>query len=573
MKNVKNNKQKQINDIVSVVKISILLLIGIILFQNFINNNLTVWVPEMYYTVICLFIPLMVSVLIYLIWIFSTKYRFNKRYVDIINKIEIAVFIIVFSIIIFICGVNESQYKFLYLFIIITTTIQYGMKQGIVVSCISSLIILAMDIFMEPNVIVNTYFENDLILAGVFILTAWPLGFYVKIEAEHIKKLEELINIDGLTELYNHRYFCDSLAEKVKNGDRNSKPVSMIFIDIDYFKQYNDTHGHQKGDYVLRRIGEIIKSNIGEEDIAARYGGEEFSIILPDANEEEAIQVAENLRKKIECTRFYGEESQPKGKVTVSIGVSVYPYKAKNDIELIKSADDALYRAKFFNKNRVEAYTSILDEIKKNIDEKDIELVASIKTLISVINAKDRYTYGHVERVVVYSRMIADKLKLSKREKEILIYGAYMHDIGKININKEVLMKKMRLTDEEWELLKQHPANGVEIIKSVESLKDIIPLIISHHERYDGNGYPNKLKGKEIPYLARILTVVDSFDAMTSNRPYNTRKTYEEAAEELEKCSGTQFNPEISAAFIEIVRKNEGEAFIEGVSDIGEIHI
>lgn len=573
MKNVKNNKQKQINDIVSVVKISILLLIGIILFQNFINNNLTVWVPEMYYTVICLFIPLMVSVLIYLIWIFSTKYRFNKRYVDIINKIEIAVFIIVFSIIIFICGVNESQYKFLYLFIIITTTIQYGMKQGIIVSCISSLIILAMDIFMEPNVIVNTYFENDLILAGVFILTAWPLGFYVKIEAEHIKKLEELINIDGLTELYNHRYFCDSLAEKVKNGDRNSKPVSMIFIDIDYFKQYNDTHGHQKGDYVLRRIGEIIKSNIGEEDIAARYGGEEFSIILPDANEEEAIQVAENLRKKIECARFYGEESQPKGKVTVSIGVSVYPYKARNDIELIKSADDALYRAKFFNKNRVEAYTSILDEIKKNIDEKDIELVASIKTLISVINAKDRYTYGHVERVVVYSRMIADKLKLSKREKEILIYGAYMHDIGKININKEVLMKKMRLTDEEWELLKQHPANGVEIIKSVDSLKDIIPLIISHHERYDGNGYPNKLKGKEIPYLARILTVVDSFDAMTSNRPYNTRKTYEEAAEELEKCSGTQFDPEISAAFIEIVRKNDGEAFIEGVSDIGEIHI
>ncbi len=568
MKSVKNNKQKQINDIVSVVKISILLLIGVILFQNFINNNLSVWIPEMYYTVIFLFIPLMVSVLIYLVWMFSTENRFEKRYVDVLNKIEIAVFIIVFSIIIFICGVDESQYKFLYLFIIITTTIQYGMKQGIIVSCISSIIILAMDIFMEPNAIVNTYFENDLILAGVFILTAWPLGFYVKIEAEHIKKLEELINIDGLTELYNHRYFCDSLAEKVKNGDRNNRPVSMIFIDIDYFKQYNDTHGHQEGDYVLRKMGEIIRSNIGEEDVPARYGGEEFAIILPDTNEEEAMHTAENLREKIECTHFDGEESQPKGKVTVSIGVSVYPDKARNDIELIKSADDALYRAKFFNKNRVEAYTSILDEIKKNIDEKDIELVTSIKTLISVINAKDRYTYGHVERVVMYSRMIADKLKLSKREKEILIYGAYMHDIGKININKEVLMKKMRLTDEEWELLKQHPANGVEIIKSVDSLKDIIPLIISHHERYDGNGYPNKLKGKEIPYLARILTVVDSFDAMTSNRPYNTRKTYKEAAEELEKCSGTQFDPEISAAFVEIVRKNEGESFVEGISDI-----
>lgn len=366
MKRVKDDKKKQVNDIISVVKLSSLLFVGIILCREFIKNtNSQVWEISYYYQYVFLCAPLMIITLVYCAWTFSIKNKIRWRHGTIFNKIEIAVFIIVFSIIVFICGVNESQYKFLYLFIIITTTIQYGMKQGIIVSCISSLIILAMDIFMEPNVIVNTYFENDLILAGVFILTAWPLEFYVKIEAEHIKKLEELINIDGLTELYNHRYFCDSLAEKVKNGDRNSKPVSMIFIDIDYFKQYNDTHGHQKGDYVLRRIGEIIKSNIGEEDIAARYGGEEFSIILPDANEEEAIQVAENLRKKIECARFYGEESQPKGKVTVSIGVSVYPYKARNDIELIKSADDALYRAKFFNKNRVEAYTSILDEIKK----------------------------------------------------------------------------------------------------------------------------------------------------------------------------------------------------------------
>ena len=340
--------------------------------------------------------------------------------------------------------------------------------------------------------------------------------------------LEELVNIDGLTELYNHRYFYDTLIEKVKNGERDNKPVSMIFIDIDYFKQYNDTYGHQKGDYVLKKIGEIIKENVRDGDIAARYGGEEFAVILPNTSEEQAICIAENLRKKIESTYFDGEESQPKGKITASMGVSVYPDKAKDEIELIKSADDALYRAKFFNKNRVEAYTSILDEIKSNIDEKDVELVTSVKTLISVINAKDRYTYGHVERVVIYSRIMADKLQLSERDKQILIYGAYMHDIGKINISKEILMKKMKLTNDEWEELKQHPVNGVEIIKSVKSLQEIIPLIISHHERYDGKGYPNNLKGEEIPYLARILTVVDSFDAMTSNRPYNTRKTYEE---------------------------------------------
>ncbi len=211
-------------------------------------------------------------------------------------------------------------------------------------------------------------------------------------------------------------------------------------------------------------------------------------------------------------------------------------------------------------------YTSILDEIKTNIDEKDIELVTSIKTLISVINAKDKYTYGHVERVVIYSRIIADKLKLSEYDKKILIYGAYMHDIGKINISKEILIKKMKITSEEWKILKQHPANGVEIIKSVESLKMLIPLIINHHERYDGKGYPNKLKGKEIPYLARILTVVDSFDAMTSNRPYNDRKTYEEGIEELERCSGTQFDPEIVKAFIEVIRSNVGLSALDDVN-------
>ncbi|EKQ51723.1 MULTISPECIES: diguanylate cyclase [unclassified Clostridium] len=555
MRNVKNNRQKQINDIVSIVKLSSLLLIGIIFCKEFVkSDSLEVIASKSSYTLVGLFVPLLLLILIYLGWLFSTKNSFSVA----TNKIETLLFIALFSGVIFICGADKSPYKFLYLFIIITTTIQSGMKQGIIVSSISAIIILSMDLFIEPNTVINTYFENDLILAGIFILTAWPLGFYVKIEGEHINKLEEIANIDGLTELYNHRYFYDTLIEKIRSGERNNMPVSMIFLDIDYFKQYNDTHGHQKGDYVLKLIGEIIKVSIRSQDIAARYGGEEFAILLPDTSEEQALSVAEKLREKIECTYFEGEETQPGNKITASIGVSVYPDKAKNDVELIKSADDALYRAKFFNKNRVEVYTSILDEIKKNIDEKDIELVASIKTLISVINAKDKYTYGHVERVVSYCRIIADKLKLNKKSREILIYGAYMHDIGKINISKEILLKKMKLTNEEWEELKQHPVNGVEIIQSVESLQDISPLILYHHERYDGNGYPSGLKGEAIPYLARVLTVVDSFDAMTSNRPYNNRKTCEEGLIEIERCAGTQFDPEIAKAFIEAIKSDSG---------------
>ncbi len=155
-----------------------------------------------------------------------------------------------------------------------------------------------MDIICVPNLIVNEYFEQDLILAGVFILTAWPLGFYVKVENEHIKKLESLVNKDGLTNVYNHRFFHDALNKELIECKEKDQALSMIFIDIDYFKHYNDLYGHQKGDNVLRVIGQILKVNTRKEDIVARYGGEEFAILLPNTQEKEAINIAEKIRKK-----------------------------------------------------------------------------------------------------------------------------------------------------------------------------------------------------------------------------------------------------------------------------------
>lgn len=558
MNDINYNKRKQINDIVSVVKLTSLLFSGIGLF-NFILNYFNINVDNINYalTIILVLTSVLILTFTFFIWSFSTTKKFNEKNIEKIRIIENYFLIIVFFIIILISGAEESQFKFLFLFIIITTTIQSGMKQGIIVACVSSASILIMDLVCVNQPGVNYYFENDLILAGVFILTAWPLGFYVKTESDHINMLQDLANEDGLTGLYNHRYFHDALSQKVKLHEKENKPISLVFIDIDYFKHYNDLYGHQKGDEVLRAIGAILRANTRERDIAARYGGEEFALILPDTTEQDALVIAENIRSEIETTYFEGEENQPKGKITASIGLSIYPDKAKSDAELIKSSDDALYRAKFFNKNRVEIYYSILDDLKKDIEEKHIDIVTSIKTLISVINAKDRYTYGHVERVVVYCRLLAYKLGLSEEEKKTLIYGAYMHDIGKIGISEEILNKRMPLTEEEWEILKQHPINGLEIIKPVESLKEIAPLILHHHERYDGNGYPGNLMGENIPYLARVLTVVDGFDAMTSNRPYSRRKTNEEAVEELKKCSGTQFDPIIANAFIEVIIENQ----------------
>lgn len=543
---------------VSIVKLVSLMLTSIIFLQNIFGE-------EKYYknafetqtTFVLFFITGLVILSIYFIWTFSTNSRFGKRNMKYGSWIENSLFIIIFFVAIIISGGYESQYKILFLFIICSATIESGLETGLTIASISSVLILFVDLISVSNGGVNKYFQNDIILAGIFMLTSWTLGFYVKVEGEHIEELEELVNKDGLTKLFNHRYFQDKLKNEIEIADKNKEKVSMIFFDIDYFKNYNDLYGHQKGDKVLEKIGKIVNKLMREHDTAARYGGEEFAIIMPNTDQEEAMKIADNLRKAIEEEKFYGEENQPNGKITVSIGVSVYPDKAKNEIELIKSSDDALYRAKFFNKNRVESYISVLEELEKKIDEKDNELITSIKTLISVINAKDRYTYGHSERVVLYCKLIADKLGLNKKDKSTLIYGAYIHDVGKVNIPKEILIKKMPLTNEEWEILKQHSVDGVEIIRPVKSLKDTIPIVLSHHERYDGKGYPCQLKGEEIPYLARILCVIDSYDAMTSNRPYNKRKNDEEAIIELRRCRGTQFDPGIVEKFIEVLIENK----------------
>lgn len=467
--------------------------------------------------------------------------------------------IIIFSIIVIISGAHKSEYKELFLFVIISATIKGGMKAGLNASLISSIFILGVDLVLgQIGQIssVNIAFESDIILSGVFIFSAWTLGYYVDIENKHIHELERLINRDGLTDLYNHRYFYDKLRASLKISKMTKTNLSLMFLDIDDFKYYNDLNGHQKGDYAIKNLANILKASVRQSDIIARYGGEEFAIIMQNTNEREALILGEKVRKAVENTKFYGGENQPKGKVTISIGISEFPTKARSEIELVKSADDALYRAKFLHKNRVETYVSILDDIRDKVDAQDKEVITSIKTLISVINAKDKYTYGHVERVVMYSRLIAEKLSLNDDERETLIYGAYIHDIGKINIPKEILIKKMPLDSKEWLELKEHPTSGFDMIKNVDALKHVAPLILHHHERYDGLGYPCKLKGKEIPFLARILTVIDSFDAMTSNRPYNRCKSYEEGKEELLRCSNTQFDPDIVKVFIEVIDTN-----------------
>ncbi|HHV95263.1 MAG TPA: diguanylate cyclase [Clostridiaceae bacterium] len=546
-----NERHNKLYEIISIMKLFSLIVSGMLIYSKYLSfYNVTDTFAA--FTSFSAFSLLVVTIFfIYEIWMFSTK-RKNSGF-GMQDIIEIMIFISIFTSLVIRSQATDTHAKLLFLFVIITSSIQFGIRFGIVIALVSSFIILLLDIIYIPYSSINVIFQNDLILVGVFVLTAWILGYYERIEREHRDKMTYLAIMDGLTEVYNHRYFQEALKNYINEAKIKNYPVSLALIDIDCFKSYNDLYGHQAGDRILKEIAFILKTNIRESDILARYGGEEFAIIMPKTDEKQALEIAERLRNIIDKYRFQGEENLPNSNLTISIGVSCYPDKAKSLNDLINSTDDALYRAKFFNKNRVETYRSVLEELKEEIDDKHFDLIASIKTLISVINAKDRYTYAHTERVVMLCELVAKELNFSEQDSKTLKYGAYLHDIGKIHISEEILNKKMPLSEEEWNILKQHPQNGVNIIKPIESLSNVIPLILHHHERYDGLGYPSQLKGEEIPYLARVLTVVDSFDAMTSDRPYRRGKSFDEAIEEIKLCSGTQFDPQIASSFIRIL--------------------
>jgi HD-GYP domain-containing protein (c-di-GMP phosphodiesterase class II) len=203
----------------------------------------------------------------------------------------------------------------------------------------------------------------------------------------------------------------------------------------------------------------------------------------------------------------------------------------------------------------VEIYSSIFDDAdhinreNPNLDDDR----KSIKSLISIINSRDRYTYNHIERVVYYCQVFADYLRLINEDKRKLIYGAYLHDLGKINISKEILISSKPLTEPEWDEVKKHPGDSADIIRQMGGMENIIPVVLQHHEKYDGTGYPNQLKGEKIHYLARILTVADSFDAMTNKRPYQEKRTFEEAFEEIRRNKGIHFDPVLAEQFIKAI--------------------
>jgi diguanylate cyclase (GGDEF)-like protein len=362
-------------------------------------------------------------------------------------------------------------------------------------------------------------------------------------------RAEQRSRIDELTGLFNRRHFEERIKEEVARHARYGDAFSILLLDLDNFKTYNDIYGHPSGDALLNQIGRTIKGSVRNADQAFRYGGDEFVVILPQTPINDARVVAERVREGI-ATEMEKKETA----VTCSIGLATYPSDGVIGGELVTVADTALYFAKRTGGNRVYLSSKILSE---PLDNAGIYArrngLSAIYALVSTVEAKDPYTYGHSRKVNTYAVALAEAIGLSPDEVSRVSTAALLHDIGKIGIPDRVLNKKGKLSAEDWEAIKTHPRLGSTIVGNIPELVPCVSSILHHHERWDGGGYPEGLKGEEISIEARILTIADSFEAMSSARPYRPAMCGEKVLKELRRCSGSQFDPELVEVFIGII--------------------
>lgn len=356
---------------------------------------------------------------------------------------------------------------------------------------------------------------------------------------------------DSLTSLLNRRAAQERLGEETARAERGGHPFCLLMIDLDDFSAVNNTYGHQAGDATLRAVAHALESTVRAMDVAARYGGDEFLVLLPETIMEHGLIIAERLRTAIAGLRVI--EGAVSVTLTASIGVAALPEHGRTADQLIRSADQAAYAAKHAGKGRVarpEDATLALDRDPLVLAEQLAHAnMATVAALAAAVDAKDRYTQGHSLRVSRYAVVLAETLMLPAPDVARIQLAGQLHDVGKIGVPDAVLSKPGKLTPEEFRAIQQHPVIGERMLAGVPFLREILPAVRHHHERWDGHGYPDGLSGAAIPSDATILAVADSFDAMTSSRTYRSALPLAEARRRILEGSGSQFDPEVVRAF------------------------
>ena len=397
-----------------------------------------------------------------------------------------------------------------------------------------------------------------------------------------LEQTNKYANTDTLTSLYNHRGFQEILAKELAKAEATSTALSVVMFDVNNISKINRELGHAKGDEVIKIIADKVKQNIKNTDSAGRYGGDEIAVVMPDTDTRDAKYLAEYITYCLSCC-FVDDV----GPVKVSVGIATYPDCAKDQEKLLVLAEQAMFisQAKgykegmsaivssqdfnFWDDVAVNSFAEILakrhfenginfeDELVKKINNAEIinhnNLMEMITSLAGAIDAKDPYTKGHSTSVSRYSEALARAINLPEADVERIKIGAMLHDVGKIGIPENVLKKPGKLDDNEWEIMKQHPTIGAEkVLAPNETLREFIPIVKYHHERLDGKGYPEGLKGEEIPLEARIVSVADAYHALVSDRPYRKGMPIEKACSILQEGAGVQWDSDLVRQFIAI---------------------
>lgn len=386
---------------------------------------------------------------------------------------------------------------------------------------------------------------------------------------------------DAVTGLPNHRAFIKRLDEEIERCQNEIKHFLLLFVDLDHFKGINDTWGHLAGDAVLAEVSSRLQEAAQPEGFVGRYGGEEFALILPDVTLADAWEIAQRLRIAVNADPYtwrYAKEEMTGIFVTASIGVAAYGIHGKQREELIKRADQAMYQAKLEGRDCVHmagvpasVHHSALMEpgstqrrrehLQRLIGEnEDMTLISvqAVQALAAVVHIRDHSTGSHSYRMISLAEETGRRMNLPCEDLFLIRLGALLHDIGKIGVPDTILRKPGPLNEEEWRVMRQHPMIGARILAEVDGYFQVLAqVVMSHHERWDGQGYPRGLKGQEIPLAARILSVADAYDAMISRRPYKEPMPVAAAEDELRRCAGTQFDPVVVEAFLSVPKTHE----------------
>jgi diguanylate cyclase (GGDEF)-like protein/putative nucleotidyltransferase with HDIG domain len=384
---------------------------------------------------------------------------------------------------------------------------------------------------------------GTLAIAGVFIVTLRD-----RVGAL-IDRLTDAASTDPLTGLLNRRGFHHITETELERSRRGHRPFSLLLGDCDYFKLVNDRFGHHAGDEALQGIARLLESNKRRIDTAARIGGEEFALVLPETDQHEAYILAERLRSRMRTLRG----SAPVG-LTMSFGVASYPVHGASVDALLRAADEALYAAKALGRDRSVIHSAEVGAIINGNPDRvgDHAQLATVLSLAEALDVRDSGTARHSQTVGRYSELMARALGLGREHVERVRLAGVLHDIGKIGVPDAILSKPGPLTDEEYAQMRKHPEIGARILGG-SGLEDIRRWILGHHERPDGRGYPHKLVDEEIPVEAKILAVADAYEAMTSDRVYRKSIGTQAARDELQRHSGSQFDPRVVEAFLQVL--------------------